>query len=498
MTQDILGAAYDSVYIALFWGPGTLAALFLGARKISHALPLGFLLSAAVMSLVYTTCALANIHHLFPTVSKIVFAIALVGLGAVAVIKRPHGLIANGVVMVVITVFAVITRNILRLDVRPQYSDQFVIGWISSLMDSGIDPTVLGAVNNIKRSFIFPLVLTAGRDGTITISLIPITAIVMIMATYHLIHALTPKTDARVRVAVFSAVVLLWATSSFFWGMFGYQNAHVLVALGVAVLLSSVFGFRQGHQTPWLGPIGGFVAGFVIAQSRIEAAALALLLMVPLLFFSHRRTLNASRRSLVPLLGPPTGFFLWLITTDAFVFDTIPAPIVALIFVPIIVLLVFPRISRPLGRILVPAVFGILLALGILYFFVVEGGQSRRAQFFVNTFLGDGMWGYGAWAFLLIVAVTSLWKMSHREALLVWVTAVAILFTIDVKIIDGLIEVGGIPGFGRGWTDSTNRAFFHLFAPLTAVMVTGIIRVTRKDSVFLAKRRQTQTGKNRG
>jgi hypothetical protein len=468
VSQDIVGAAYDGLYILLFWGPGILVALLLGAQRLSHALPLGFLISAVLMSVAYTTTALARIPETFWLVSKLAFGLALLGLGAITLIRRPHGFVSNSLVMAVITVGAVIARNILRLDVRPQYSDQFVIGWISALMDSGIDPAVLGTVDYIKRSFIFPLILTAGRDGTITISLIPIIAILMLMGTYRLIHVLTDKTDGKVRISVFIAVVLLWASSSFFWGMFGYQNAHVLVALGVAVLLSSVFSFRQGSESPWLGPVSGFVAGFVIAQSRIEAVALALILMVPLLFFSHRSNINASRRALVAFLGPPTGFFLWLLTTDAFVFDIVPAPVVALIFVPLIALLIFPRISRPLGRLLIPSVFGTLIALTIWYLFLIDGAERRRTEFFVNTFLGDGMWGFGAWAFLLIVLVTSLWKMSHRDSLLLWVTAVAILFTIDVKIIDGLIEVGGVSDFRRGWTDSTNRAFFHLFAPLTA------------------------------
>jgi len=494
MSQDIVGAAYDGFYILLFWVPGVLVALLLGARRLSHVLPLGFLLSAAFMSVVYTFSALANIPETFWLVSKAVFGIALVGLGAVTLIKKPHGLLTNGLVMAVITGVAVITRNIFRLDVRPQYSDQFVIGWISSLMDSGIDPTVLGAVDYIKRSFIFPLILTAGRDGTITIALIPIVAILMVMATYHLIRVLTVKTDGKLRIAVFLAVVLLWATSSFFWGMFGYQNAHVLVALGVAVLLSSVFAVRLKGESTWLGPIGGFVAGFVIAQSRIEAVALALLLLVPLLYFSRRRNPNASRRELTALFGAPLGFFLWLVTTDAFVFDIIPAPVVALIFVPLAVLFIFPRVSLPLGQILIPSVFGVLAALAIWFLFLGDGSERRRTQFFVNTFLGDGMWGYGAWTFLLIVLVTSLWKMSHRDALLLWVAAVGILFTIDVKIIDGLIEVGGIPGFGRGWTDSTNRAFFHLFAPITAVMATGIIRSISKDSVFTFARKTKKRG----
>ena len=496
MSQDIIGAAYDGTYILLFWGPGLVAALLLGARRLSHAMPLGFLISAALMSVVYTATALIGIPEAFWLVSRIVFAMALLSLLAVALIRRASGLVENGLMMAGITAFAVIARNVLRLDVRPQYSDQFVIGWISSLMNSGLDPTVLGSVDYIKRSFIFPMTLAAGRDGTIAISVISITAILMIMATYHLVRVLTEKTDNKIRTVVFIAVVLLWATSSFFWAMFGYQNAHVLVALCVAVLLSSLFGFRQRNQSPWLGPIGGFVAGFVIAQARIEAVALAFLLMVPLLFFSHRRTINASRRYLVAFFGPPLGFFLWLITTDAFVFDYVPAPVVALIFVPFIALLVFPRISRPLGKILVPGVIGILIALTIWYLFLVDGAERRRTQFFVNTFLGDGMWGYGAWAFLVIILITSLWKMSHRDALLLWVTAVAILFTIDVKVIDGLIEVGGIPGFGRGWTDSTNRAFFHLFAPITAAMVTGIIRTLDKDSVFRLARKKTFEGKD--
>lgn len=496
MSQDIIGAAYDGTYILLFWGPGLLAALLLGARRLSHAMPLGFLISAALMSVVYTATALIGIPEAFWLVSKVVFTITLISLGGVALIRRPSGVIENALVMSAITAVAVITRNVLRLDVRPQYSDQFVIGWISSLMNSGLDPAVLGSVDYIKRSFIFPMTLTAGRDGTITISVIPITAILMIMATYHLIRVLTEKTADKIRTLVFIGVMLLWATSSFFWAMFGYQNAHVLVALGVAVLLSSVFGFRERTQSPWLVPFGGFVAGFVIAQARIEAVALALLLMVPLLFFSHRHSIGASRRYLVAFFGPPLGFFLWLVTTDAFVFDYVPPAVVALIFVPFIALIILPRISRPLGRVLVPGVIGILIALTIWYLFLVDGAERRRTQFFVNTFLGDGMWGYGAWAFLVIVLITSLWKMSHRDALLLWVTAVAILFTIDVKIIDGLIEVGGIPGFGRGWTDSTNRAFFHLFAPITAVMVTGIIRALNKDSVFLFARKKNRVGKH--
>jgi len=493
MTQDLISAGWDHLLVVLFWGPGLLTALLLGAKKISHVLPLGFIFSATYLSAVYTTLVLVHTPETFWVVSRIVFAVGFVVLGAVAVIKRPPDIISNGLVMAGITAIAVIARNIFRLDARPLFSDQWVIGWISSYIQSGADPTALGTVDYIKRSLIFPLILTTGRDGTIAISLVTITAILMVMATYHLVRVLCPNSQGSVRFGVFAAVMMLWITSSFFWGMFAYQNAHVLVALSVAVLVSHVFADRMATESFWLGPAGTFAAGFVIAQSRIETAGLALLLTVPILIFADKRPPAESRARLAALLGPPLGFYLWLVTTDAFVFQAIPAVAVAGIFLPVVVLILWPQLSGFIGRLLIPLVLGLLIGLTFWFFVIADGGASRRSQFFKNIFLAEGMWGFGVWAFLAIALIGSLWKMSQKDALLLWGTIVALLFTIDVKIVDGLFVFGGIPGFGRGWTDSTNRASFHLFAPMTAVMVTSIIRSINKDSVMWLGQRRGST-----
>lgn len=477
MNADLVGALHDGLFLLLLWLPGIFGASVMGARGFLQVLPLGFLLSTALLSLWFTLTTLTRVEEYFWVSSKIVFAIALVVLGAL--VARQKSSLATVLWWPLATSTVVIlVRNVFLLDTRPGFADQFVVGYVGWLLQSGFDASVFGEVEYLKRSFAVPLLLAAGREGSLLIAVIPLMAILLLFATYHLINVVTPGVRRWIRLVVFLAVLSVWATTSLYWGMFGYQNAHILVALAVTVLASGVLTLgATRHSLPRVALGAVFVGSFTLAQARIEAVGLGLLISLPLLLVIGDEPGPGRRKLALALIGGPLGFALWLITVDTDLLEPVP-PLAALaLVVPIVLLGYLPRVSRALAQILMPAAFGILAGVVLWLFAVADGAPKRRNQFIENTFLGEGMWGYVAVAFLAILAITYLRTKTQQENWLIWMTVVGLLFTVAVKIVDGLFIIGGVPGFGRGWTDSVNRGFFHLFGPMTATMVAGILGV---------------------
>lgn len=493
MTTTLASASLDLAFLLLFWVPGILGAWALGARTVSLALPVGFVFSTTLLTLWYSLLALLGWHSDFWWSSKALFVMATVPLLFLAIKGRASLAITAWFPLAVATT-TIVGRNILLLDTRPGFSDQFLVGYIGWLMQSGIDPTVLGSTSYLKRSFATPLLLAAGREGFLLISMIPLMAILLIIATYHLATVASARFPSWLRIVTFGAVMSLWATTSFFWGMFGYQNSHVLVALAVTTLASFVLILSSTTPPPLLLIGSGiFASSFVLAQARIEAAALALLIALPLLNALPRMTTRHSRVIILALSGGPIGFIVWLVTTRSPVVEPLPLIALMILLVPFIILAAIGRVPAYLGKMILPTTFGVLAGLGIWYLFVVGDGRLRR-QFIQNTFLGDGRWGYIAGAFLIILAITIVRHRSQRDNWVIWMTVTGLLFTLDVKILDGLIELGQITGIGRGWTDSVNRGFFHLFGPLTVMAMTGILGLAGQQERPKAKETVRKSG----
>ena len=477
MISHLVPAFVDLAFLLLFWLPGVLAAWLVGARTVSHALPLGFVFSATLLTLWYSMLSFAGWQEFFWLSSKVIFVLALAPLLFLAARAKASPTITAWIPLIIASV-TVAGRNVFLLDTRPGFSDQFLVGYIGWLMQSGTDPSVFGSVEYLKRSFAAPLLLASGREGFLLISMIPLMAIVLILATYHLLTVTSRRFSPKLRAVTFAAVMSLWATTSFFWGMFGYQNSHVLVALTVTVLASTVLSFSQSTPPPaLLTSVAIFSSSFVLAQARIEAAALALLIALPLLNALPGMPIRHARMTIVALTGAPIGFMLWLMTTRATLLEPLPPVALVVLLIPFIALAAVKRVPLFLGQLLLPAAFGILAGLSVWYLFIF-GDRALRWEFTASTFLGEGQWGYIAIAFVVILALTIFHRRTQPENWIIWMTLIALMFTLDTKIIDGLFVIGEVGGYGRGWTASVNRGFFHSFGLLTVMTASGMLALT--------------------
>jgi hypothetical protein len=87
------------------------------------------------------------------------------------------------------------------------------------------------------------------------------------------------------------------------------------------------------------------------------------------------------------------------------------------------------------------------------------------------------------WLFVAVFIAHLLVKFDKRVTALVNLTAMAVIFTIAVKIVEGLVVIGGVPGLSLGWWDSINRSLFHLIALPSALFLQlgGLTAALRKS-----------------
>ena len=228
--------------------------------------------------------------------------------------------------------------------------------------------------------------------------------------------------------------------------------------------------------------IGLFVATFVIAQSRIESFALGMLLVLPVLW---QRPPAKSWRTFAPrvvaVIGGPLGFFAWFGSIQQMPIDFAPPAITfSLIFLAAIVgataLFFFPTLDF-LARWGIPLVFAGAL---VSYLFPLFGSRNHFFFLRLNTFYGEGLWGYTWWFFLaagIFLAIDR--AKTPRENIVLWLAAVVVMLTILVKALDNF----GKPGQGvirDGWSDSVNRTLFHSFPLITAMGSVAVSRMLRR------------------
>lgn len=488
MIAEFLGATLDIAYTLWFWAPGILAARLLGFRHPLDLLPLGFLISTAVATVVYSV-AYPLVWSEF-SVSLTRSLLAVISIVAVAMLRgRIRDLFLPATIALVITAISATVRNVFRLDGWMQQVDHFFTGWIATLMQTGDEGDLFTFVDVYKKGLAFPVVLGMGREGLLLAVMPLIILTLVVLATFRLTTIVLHGQDKRVVPFVLLAVLAVWASSPMFLGLSTYQHGHGMVSLAIAVAVRLVVAAVYRHNPTgnsrfdassglWSLAIGIFVATFVMGQSRIESFALAVLVVLPFLW-SHQgeKTWTAFLPRLLAAVGGPLGFIVWFASIGTTPRDLSPAwAIFTIVLAGGIVaggfFFLFPRLDV-LARYSIP----LIMVGGLIPYLLPLGGSRNNFAFLrLNTFYGEGYWGFTWW--LIVAAMIFLLldnKKTPRENLVLWLATVVILFTILVKAADGFGQRWG--SIRDGWSDSVNRTLFHSFSLVYTVTVAAIVSI---------------------
>ena len=479
MTGDIAGAILDFGYLTGLWFPGILLARAIGQKSTWASLTVGFLLSTVVVVVLFHLTALFGATDRWWLASKILLLTVLVATTWIAFRRGDRAVMLPLGIALFVTAVAVVMRNLFRLDGYLRGSDQFMVSWISSLAQSGHDPSLFGDVNYVKRGLAFPLLLAQGREGQLLLSITLVILILALISTFLLASSIGTQWNT-LGISLGIALVILWLTTPIVWGMAFYTNGHVLMALAVATLASQVVGKSATVRRTPIELVAIFAAGFTIASTRPEGVALALILSLPLFVRPRLETRRQTAWRFVALLGAPLGFVLWIIVTTNLLALSFLATISIGLSVFLVVGVWFLVVSAKTSwHYVIAIVIGIsLLALAVLLLVGIPPTFDSLTAFVKNTFLGEGLWGELAGVFAVAFLLHALIKTDKRVTNLVLLTGLAVLFTIAAKMVDGLVAFDSLGGVRLGWGDSTNRSLFHLISLASALFLSleGLVR----------------------
>ena len=471
MTGDIFGAVLDFGYLTALWFPGILLARAIGQRATWASLTLGFLLSTVAVVVLFHATALFGATDKWWLTSKSVLLLLMAATAWIGFRRGDRAALRPLGIALSITALAVILRNLLRWDGRLRGPDQFLVSWISSLAQSGHDPSLFGGAEYVKRGFAFPLLLAQGREGQLLLSITIVILILALISTFLLASSIGTQWNP-LGISLGIALIILWLATPLVWGMAFYVNGHVLMALAIAILATQIVSKSAGISRTPTEVIAIWTAGFTIASTRPEGVALALIISLPLFLRPPLETPRQAAWRLVAILGAPVGFVLWFVTVEII---SLSALLTAVISIGLILavggLFLVLYLKPSLHHTVVLLVGGALLVAAVFQLLGSPPGLKTLTVFANNSFLGAGWWGLLPWFFLGAFTLHALFRTDQRVTALVNLTAFAVLFTVAVKIVDGLVIVGGIPGLSPGWSDSINRSFVHLIALSSALFL---------------------------
>ncbi len=482
MSGETAGAILDSAYLITLWFPGILLARALGLKHIWASLTVGFLFSTVTVVALFHLTALFDATNTWWMVSKVVLLILLVLTAAIVLAKRDSAAFVSLGIAFAISAVAVVARNILRLDGNFRGPDQFLVGWISSLAQSGHDPSFFGGSNYVKRGFAVPLLLAQGREGQLLLSVTIVILVLVLISTFLLASSIGTRWNS-LGISLGVAFVIVWITMPIVWGMAFFLNGHALMALAVASLAAQVVGKDSSIQRTRLELLIIFAAGFTLASTRPEGVALALILSFPLFVRPVAETRKRTLWRLAAMLGAPIGFVTWFMTANFFSLSPLATLFVVVGVIFAVTVVFFAVYARPTWHHVAAVSGGIaLVVVAVIQLLGSPPGLRTLTVFVSNSFLGAGQWGLAPWLFAGVMILHTIIKVDKRVTRLVELTAFAVIFTVAVKIVDGLVIIGGVPGLSLGWFDSVNRSFFHLIALPSALFLNLGMLSTRRRS----------------
>ena len=471
MSADLAGAILDFGYLMAMWSPGILLARAIGHKNTWLSLTLGFLFSTVVITVLFHLTALFQATENWWFISKIVLLVILGVTAWIAVRKRDVAAFNQLGIALAIATVAVIARNLFRIDGRLRGWDHFSVGWISSLAQSGHDPSYFGGSEYIKRGFAVPLLLAQGREGQLLLSVTIVILLLALISTFLLATSIGTQWNA-IGTSLGIGLVVIWFTTFIVWGMAFFLNGHALMALAVATLVAVIVGKDSSRDRTPLELLTVFVAGFTIASTRPEGFALALILTLPLFMKPAFESGRQTSLRLAAILAAPLGFVMWFATTNFFSLSPLSTTIVSVTLMVVVGAMFFALNAKPSWHEAVVSIIAAVLVVVAVLQLVGSPPTFQALRVFArNSFFGFGLWGIVPWLFVAVFIAHLLVKFDKRVTALVNLTAMAVIFTIAVKIVDGLVVIGGVPGLSLGWWDSINRSLFHLIALPSALFL---------------------------
>ena len=492
MTQELFGAALDSVYLLWWWVPGIVLVRVMGFRNAVDQLALGLILSAAISSVIYVGAFSLGSSELSLPITRGVF-LALIVLGIIFLRRDLRSVLLASFIAGGISVVSVTLRNLLRLDGWMGDTDHLITLWVAEIIEASDEGPIFSHSATQKKGLIFPLLLGLGRSGLFLGAMPVVIFIVLLLATARLVHIATNQRWSTPLTVGFFLILLMWLSSPMFVGLSTYAHGHAIASLAVAVAVrfvvagaSSPIGTAstRAHlsESGWAIAIAISAASFVLAQTRIEAFLLALLISLPILW--RERAISPRPdylQRLTVALGGPIGFALWFAGVGSFPLGSInPGLFYAVLFGGTVIVTTVLFLWPGLRNVLMVGIPTVMISGLFFYLLPIGGSRNNLYYLWLNLFEGAGYWGYVWWVITILLVVFTLSPAkTSRERLLLWLTFVAILFTVLVKAFDGSLDRWG--SIRDGWSDSVNRTIFHAYSMVTAVAVLLVSRLIGKN-----------------
>jgi hypothetical protein len=450
---------------------GVSGAWILGARNTWLAIPVGMALVVVVRNLSFSALNLIGLRQF----SAVTFFVILAAVALHAAWRARVGLWRPLSLAVGFALASVMTTRWLGF-LGTSHGDSLWILSFSHLIENNGSMEILDGHTSIKRGFAYPLLLALGPNQQFLSALTPYIFAALACSVIWLATTLLAKYDWH-QVALIGALLLLATFSSVMpLRSIYYINGHTLAGLGMLLAAGvTVLAIKENRLS--LQNLAVACAGiFTVSASRAEGIALAALIVLPLISARF-----ISRWQIIALVSSATvSLGVWLATYHSYiihsthlpwiVFDTI---LVGLGCLPALRWLDWLR-HRLVGVALVAMPLVIVLAELRYAKDLAKGNRSL----FANLFLGQGFWGFGLAAVLILVAIFSFkrWsKFTSEHKTLLIITVSLVLGSLIAKMLDG--GQFGHPTLGRlGWSDSLNRMWIQSFGIFLVTALVAIVQ----------------------
>ena len=443
------------------------------AQPLSRLL-VGFVFLIGLWALVFWSISILSI----PSVSTGLLFLAMSGLVVVMLLPKEW---ANRdywkavLLGVAFGVVAFVSKHLLRIGER-FHEDSIYIVWHALT-----DFSFFEMSDNVKRGFLYPLLLSMGFGDSLFISLTPLVFIFLVALTLAVARDLTRDLVSLNQFTVLAGVLAVLAGSiPIVQIMVFYLNSHTLIALGVGFIVAGVLFSQRGYTIDRQVIALLLIGGLVTTWSRYEGFLIALLMLLPFLALVEARSRHDRAVVFAVVLAPAVWWAMWS-SRSGLPFDFFPRftewALVAA-FAIALALVLLPALDRFRGILIPVGIFVVTAMAGVLVWL----DYNKVPDQIMNIFMGLGGWGFAAPGFLLVLFLVGIRLRSRTyRLLLVWVF-LAIIGTIALKLLDGT-SLGR-----RGFNDSMNRAWMHWFVPFSVTVLRGV-----SEMVALA----TKSGQNR-
>ena len=450
---------------------GVSGAWLLGARNTWLAIPVGIGLVVLVRNLSFATLNLVNLRPF----ASVTFFVLLAGIALLAAWRARVGLWRPISLSIGFVVASVLTTRWLGF-LGTSHGDSLWILSFSHLIENNGSMEILNGHTSIKRGFAYPLLLALGPNQQFLSALTPYLFAALACSAIWLTTTLLAKYDWRQVALISGLVVFATFTSVLPLRSIYYINGHTMAGLGMMLAAGVTVLAIRDNSLSLQNTLIGCVGIFTVSSSRAEGIALAALIVLPLVASRF-----VARWQIIALISSATvSLGVWLATYHSYIIHSthlnwviFDALLVGLGCLPALRWFDWLRHRLvPLALISMPLV---LIAAELYY---AEGLAKGNRSLFANLFLGQGFWGFGLIAILVLIAFFSArrWsKLTSEHQTLVLITASLVLGSLIAKMLDG--GQFGHPTLGRlGWSDSLNRMWIQSFGIFLVAAVVAMVQ----------------------